>query len=171
MTQGAGQPTYVAVVGAGSEDPVAEALAEALGERLARAGAVVVHGGLGGVMAGVSRGAARAGGISVGLLPGRDRAEANPWVSVALPTGMGELRNGLVALAGDVVVAVGGEYGTLSEVAFALKLGRPVVGLGTWTLGRPDGTEEYGIVRVADPAEASALAMRLARRIRADDQR
>jgi len=164
MTPTDAQPTYVAVVGTGSDDAVAEALAEALGERLARAGAVVVHGGLGGVMAGVSRGVARVGGISVGLLPGRDRTDANPWVSIAVPTGMGELRNGLVALAGDVVVAVGGEYGTLSEVAFALKVGRPVVGLTTWALRRPDGTDESGIVRASDPDEACELALRLVRR-------
>lgn len=97
---------------------------------LAGRGATVVTGGLGGVMAAASRGAAEAGGTVVGLLPGDDRAAANPWVGVAVPTGMGELRNGLVVRSGDALVAVGGGLGTLSEVALALKGGKRVVGLG-----------------------------------------
>jgi len=91
---------------------------------------VVVAGGLGGVMEAASRGAAQAGGSVIGLLPGLDRAAANRWVTIALPTGMGELRNGLVVRAADAVIAVGGAYGTLSEVALALKAGKPVVGVG-----------------------------------------
>ena len=82
------------------------------------------------------RGARAAGGTTVGLLPGNDRRDANPHVEVAIPTGMGELRNGLIVRAADAVIAVGGEYGTLSEIGFALKIGRPVVGLGTWELAQ-----------------------------------
>ena len=127
-------PPYVAVVGPGDADAAAEHDAEVVGRELATAGAIVVCGGLGGVMAAACRGAREAGGTTVGLLPGSDRAAANEWVSVAVPTGMGELRNGLVVRAADAVVAVRGGYGTLSEIALALKLGRPVVGVGTWDI-------------------------------------
>jgi uncharacterized protein (TIGR00725 family) len=152
----------VAVVGAGRADGHVEELAEAVGVAVARAGAVLVCGGLGGVMAAACRGAARAGGTTVGILPGTDRAGANPWLTVALPTGMGELRNGLVVRASDAVVAVGGEYGTLSEIALALKLGRPVVALGSWSLVRPDGVPDGGVVEAGAPEEAVALAVALA---------
>src|SRR3954447_22067840 len=127
-------PPYVAVVGPGDADAEAERDAEAVGEELARAGAVIVCGGLSGVMAAACRGARSAGGLTLGLLPGSDRGAANPWVTVAVATGMGELRNGLVVRAADAVVAVRGGFGTLSEIAFALKIGRPVVGVRTWDI-------------------------------------
>jgi uncharacterized protein (TIGR00725 family) len=133
---------------------------------VARAGAVLVCGGLGGVMAAACRGAAGAGGMTVGILPGEDAAEANAWVQVAVPTGLGELRNGLVVRACDALVAVGGEYGTLSELALALKIGRPVVGIGTWTLVRPGGDPDVGVHPAAGPDEAVALALSLAGRTR-----
>lgn len=154
-------PPYVAVVGGGDAGPHDEAVAEAVGEGLAAAGAVVVCGGLGGVMAAACRGARRAGGLTVGLLPGGDRRPANAWLSVTIPTGLGELRNGLVVRAADAVLAVGGEYGTLSEIALALKLGRPVVGVGTWSLVRPDGRPDPGVCQVpdAEAAVAAVLAM------------
>jgi hypothetical protein len=120
----------VAVVGAG--DVPDSDVAFSVGRLLAERGVVVVTGGLGGVMAAACRGAVSAGGVTVGLLPGLDRSIANEWVSVAIPTGLGELRNGLVVRAADAVVAVGGGYGTLSEIALALKAGKPVVGIGTW---------------------------------------
>lgn len=154
----------VGVVGAGSGvGAVPEEQAEAVGRALAEAGAVVVCGGLGGVMAAACRGAVSAGGTTVGILPGTDRRAANPWVTVPLPTGLGELRNGLVVRSSDALVAVDGEYGTLSEIALALKLGRPVVGLGTWQLVRPDGSPDAAVVRCAGPTEAAAEALRLAR--------
>ncbi len=121
----------VAVVGPGD---AGSDVAFSVGRLLAVRGAVVVCGGLGGTMASASEGAASVGGTVVGLLPGLDRAEANPWVSVAIPTGLGELRNGLVVRACDAVVAVGGGYGTLSEIAFALKAGKRVVGVGSWDI-------------------------------------
>ena len=127
-------PPYVAVVGPGDADAAAERDAETAGRVLAEHGAVVVCGGLGGVMAAACRGAREAGGVTVGLLPGADRGAANPWVTVAIPTGLGELRNGLVVRAADGVLAVRGGFGTLSEIAFALKTGRPVVGVGTWDI-------------------------------------
>ncbi len=137
-------------------------MAESVGAALAVAGAVVVCGGLDGVMAAACRGAKSAGGLTVGLLPGNDGAEANPWVDVAIPTGLGEARNALVVGSSSAVIAVDGEYGTLSEIALALRRPIPVIGLGTWHLTRPDGRPDQGIVGVEDPAEAAALAIRLA---------
>jgi uncharacterized protein (TIGR00725 family) len=125
---------YVAVVGPGDAAPAEIEAAELVGRGIAQAGGVVVCGGLGGVMEAACRGATSAGGMTVGILPGTDRRAANEWVRVALPTGLGELRNGLVVRAADVVVAVAGAYGTLSEVALALKTGVPVIGLGTWEI-------------------------------------
>ena len=109
-------------------------MAERVGAELARRGAVIVCGGLGGAMEAACRGARGEGGLTVGLLPGDDRSAANPYVDVAVPTGLGEGRNALVARAADAVIAVGGGYGTLSEIAFALKAGKLVVGLGGWDL-------------------------------------
>ncbi len=153
---------HVAVVGAGAGSEDLDRRAEEVGSGLARAGAVVVCGGLGGVMAAACRGARSEGGATIGILPGAERSEANQWVQVAIPTGMGEMRNVLVVRASDAVIAVGGEYGTLSEIAVALKLGRPVVGLGTWRLTRGDGAVDLGIRLVDDAGEAVAAALEAA---------
>jgi len=153
----------VAVVGPGEAGAEELAGAEEVGRLLAEAGAVVVCGGRGGVMEAVCRGARSAGGLTLGILPGRDRSEANAYVEVALPTGLGEARNALVVRAADAVIAVGGAYGTLSEIALALKIGKPVVGLGTWELARA-GRADEGIVRAADPREAAETALGLARK-------
>jgi len=131
--------------------------AEDVGRRIADAGGIVVCGGLRGVMEAACRGARSADGITVGLLPGADRGAANPFVSVAIPTGMGELRNGLVVRAADVVIAIGGEWGTLSEIALAIKTGIPVVGIDTWDLEQP------GIEVAADAGTAVERALTLAR--------
>jgi uncharacterized protein (TIGR00725 family) len=136
---------YVAVIGPGeaTRDQVADA--EAVGRGLAQHGAVVVCGGLQGVMAGASRGATEVGGTVVGILPGSDRAAGNEWLTVAIPTGLGELRNGLVIRVADVVIAIGGGYGTLSEIALALKAKTPVIGINTWQIdgiGRADSPEQ-----------------------------
>jgi uncharacterized protein (TIGR00725 family) len=104
------------------------------------------------------RGAREARGLTVGILPGLDRRTANPYLEVAIPTGLGEARNALVARAGGAVIAVGGGYGTLAEVAFALKAGKPVIGLGTWELTR-DGEPDAGIERASTPEEAVARAL------------
>ena len=148
----------VAVIGSGDCTAEEAAAAEAVGRLLAEAGAVLVCGGRGGVMAAACRGAKSAGGLTIGILPGVDASEANPWVDVPIVTGLGEARNAIVVRSADAVIAVGGGYGTLSEIAFALKWGRRVVGLGTWELagdGRPDG----GILRVERPEEAVKLAL------------
>ncbi|MEY2441912.1 MAG: hypothetical protein QOJ46_1338 [bacterium] len=145
-------PAYVAVVGPGeSADRAVLDGASAVGAELAVRGAVVVCGGLGGVMEAACRGAVEAGGTTLGILPGDDRAAANAWVTVAVATGMGELRNGLVVRAADAVIAVAGSYGTLSEIALALKAGKRVVGLGTWDIP--------GVLAAADPVEAVGLAL------------
>ncbi len=144
---------YVAVVGGSDATPEQAQAAEAVGRGLAQAGAIVVTGGRGGVMAAACRGAVSAGGVTVGILPSDDRGTANEWVTVAIPTGLGELRNGLVVRAADALVAVGGAYGTLSEIALALTAAKPVVGLGSWSI---DGVE------AADtPARAVQRALEL----------
>jgi uncharacterized protein (TIGR00725 family) len=131
----------VAVVGPGEAHADQVAAAETVGRELARRGAILVCGGLGGVMEAACRGAREAGGPTLGILPGADRRQANPYVDFAVPTGLGEARNALVVRAADALIAVGGAYGTLSEIALALKAGKPVVGLGSWEI---DGVEPAG---------------------------
>jgi len=133
-------------------------VAEAVGRMLAERGAVVVCGGLGGTMEAACRGAKDGGGTTLGILPGFDRADANPYVDVAVATGLGEARNALVARAADALIAVGGEWGTLSEIALALRAGKRVVGLGTWELAKA-GRPVEGIVAAANAAEAVELAL------------
>jgi uncharacterized protein (TIGR00725 family) len=123
-----------------------------VGRLLAERGAVLVCGGLGGTMEAACRGAREGGGTTIGILPGLDRPDANPYVEVALPTGLGEARNALVVRAADVVIAVGGGYGTLSEIALALKAGKRVIGLGTWEI------EGVAPADGPDAAVAAALA-------------
>jgi uncharacterized protein (TIGR00725 family) len=129
-----------------------------VGRALAEHHAVVVCGGLGGTMEAACRGAKAGGGTTVGILPGFDRADANPYVDIALPTGLGEARNALVVRAADALIAVGGEWGTLSEIALALRAGKRVVGLGTWELSKA-GRPVEGIVAAANPAEAVDRAL------------
>jgi uncharacterized protein (TIGR00725 family) len=120
--------------------------AEEAGRLLARAGALVVTGGLSGVMEAACRGVREGGGLAVGILPQDHKGKANPYVDVAVATGMGFARNAVIARTADAVLAVGGQYGTLSEIAFALQLGKPVVGIGTWSI--------EGIVPASDAREA-----------------
>jgi uncharacterized protein (TIGR00725 family) len=155
-------PPYIAVIGGSKASPEDEAGAEAIGAALGKAGATLVSGGLGGVMAAACRGAKSTGAVTIGILPGEDRAAANPWIDVAIPTGLGEARNALVVRTADAIVAVGGEYGTLSEIALALRAGKPVVGLGTWRLIRPDGAPGTDIIAAPDSATAADLALALA---------
>ena len=151
-------PPYVAVVGASNASPAEERAAEAVGRGIGESGAILVCGGRGGVMEAACRGAKASGGTTVGLLPGTSRADANPYVDVAIPTGLGELRNGLVVRAADALVAVGGQFGTLSEIALALQAGKTVVGLGAWELSRA-GERIDAVVPAASPADAVARAL------------
>ncbi|WP_322800503.1 TIGR00725 family protein [Thermoflexus sp.] len=156
------RPIRIAVVGSSEATPQEEAWAEQVGRLLTAAGAVVICGGRGGVMEAVCRGAVEAGGLTVGILPGNDPEEANPYVRLPLPTGLGEARNALVVRAAEAVIAIGGEFGTLSEIALALKWGIPVIGLETWVLHRPGVT--VPIERVSTPAEAVRRALARARK-------
>lgn len=156
---------HVAVVGGNEADAGTAAVAEAVGKFVARSGAVVVCGGLGGVMEAACRGAKSEGGVTVGILPTDDRSHANRYVDVAVATGLGEARNAVVVRTADVLVAVGGEFGTLSEIALALRAGKPVVGLSTWELAR-GGEPVEAIVVAADAAGAVAQALALVSRSR-----
>ncbi len=148
----------VSVIGGGMASPREESLAEEVGRLLAQHGFGVVCGGRWGVMAAVCRGAKAAGGITVGILPSDSPEDANPWVDVAIPTGMGEARNALVVASGEAAIAVGGEYGTLSEIALALKMGKRVVGLETWQLCR-DGRPVGGVVEAKSPSDAVRMVL------------
>jgi hypothetical protein len=156
------RPVVIGVVG--ENDPPADvaALAEAVGAEIAAAGAVLVCGGLGGVMASACRGAHARGGITIGILPSTRREDANPYVTYAIPTGLGHARNILVARTAQAIIAVGGRFGTLSEIAFAKIEGIPVIGLQTWELKR-EGMREDPIQRARDPKEAVAMALEAAR--------
>jgi uncharacterized protein (TIGR00725 family) len=154
---------YIAVVGGGCCTGADAAAAEAAGAAIARRGGVLVCGGGGGVMEAASKGARAAGGTTVGILPGESRRQGNQYLSLAVATGLGEARNAVIACACDVMIAVGGEYGTLSEIALALKMGKPVVGLQTWRVTPPRERQEGGgIVRAETPEAAVAIAWRLA---------
>jgi hypothetical protein len=154
---------YVAVCGPDPAPPDVAAQAEEIGRLLARAGAVLVCGGLGGIMEAAARGVQEEGGTSIGILPGSGRSAGNRYLSVSIPTGMGEMRNALIVRSADAVIAVAGEFGTLSEIAFALKMGVPVVGLDTWELSKPGRMVADPIVRASTPQEAVDQALRLAR--------
>lgn len=156
----------VAVIGAGHADEADCDAAARVGRALGEAGAVVVTGGLGGVMAAACRGARDGGGTSLGILPGADRGASNEFVDVAVATGLGEGRNVLVVRNADAVVAVGGEFGTLSEIGLALQAGVPVVGLRTFELAK-GGRDVAGVIRVQSPEEAADVALREAARRRA----
>ena len=162
---GGPRPPHIAVVGPGEADSETYGLAAETGRLIAARGAVVVCGGLGGVMEAAALGARQAGGVSLGILPGRDRGEANRYVTVAVATGLGELRNALLVRASDALVAVGGSWGTLSELALALRIGLPAVTLGGWSVLDGDGAEVAGMAAASSPAEAvervfAALAAR-----------
>ncbi|MEP6599157.1 MAG: hypothetical protein ABJB98_06890 [Actinomycetota bacterium] len=149
---------YVAVVGPGEGATRLEVrLADEIGQRLAENNVVVVTGGLAGVMAAAARGARRAGGQTVGLLPGLDRAAADAGVTMAIPTGLGELRNALVVNSADGLIAVGGSWGTLSEIAFARRADLPVVSVCGWTVRDHNGNQVE--VSTADSAEKAVTLL------------
>lgn len=140
-------------------DPAHEALAEEVGRLVARAGYVLVCGGLSGVMEAACRGAKSAGGQTIGILPGTDAKEANPYVDMAVPTGMGQARNVIIILTADVLIAIGGGYGTLAEIGHALRHGKQVIGVRTWDAAR--GSEHAPITIVETPQQALEQISRL----------
>ena len=143
---------YVSVVGSGTARGELYEKARRVGRLVAESGGTVVCGGLSGVMEAAARGAAEAGGTAIGILPEEDRRRANEYLTYSVATGAGHARNLAVVCSGDVVVAVGGEYGTLSEIGLARKVGRPVVALSSWDLGEH-------VVAVASPEEAVESAL------------
>jgi uncharacterized protein (TIGR00725 family) len=152
------QKVQISVIGAseGADEVLRDA--EAVGRGIAEAGAVLVCGGLTGVMEAASKGAAEAGGTVLAVLPTLSLADANPYVTHAVATGTGHARNLAVVASGEAVIAVGGEWGTLSEIAYARKLGRPVVAIQSWTLRNHAGTD-LGIVEADTPEEAVKTAL------------
>ncbi len=153
----------IAVIGDSSCSPEEAKLAESVGGLLAQQGANIVCGGLGGVMEAVCRGAKSKGGLTVGILPGQDSSMANPWVDIPVVTGISEARNVVVVKSAQAVIAIGGGYGTLSEIAYALKSNIPVIGLNTWSLSR-NGREDDSIIKVQSATEAVGKAISLAKR-------
>jgi len=146
----------IAVIGSGLEDGSLNALAFEVGALLAEAGCALVNGGLGGVMAASARGAKSKGALTIGILPGTDPKTANQYIDVAIPTGLGEMRNLLVVRSGAAVIAIGGGYGTLSEIALALKSSKRVIGLRTWEVS----SEVIKAASAPEAVEAALAAIR-----------
>jgi len=143
--------TVIGVIGAGSCDEKTARLAQRVGGLIAERGAVLVCGGLGGVMEAASQGAAENGGVTIGVLPGGDREEANPYIKIPLVTDMGHARNVIIAHTAQALIAISGGYGSLSEISIGLKLGKPVISLASW------GQIE-GVIKVETPEEAVEAA-------------
>jgi uncharacterized protein (TIGR00725 family) len=149
---------FISVIGASKCNAKEARLAEEVGRELAKRGAVVICGGLTGVMEAVCRGARSEGGLTVGILPGNSRNDANPYVDIPILTGMGYTRNPVVVRTGQAVIAIGGKYGTLSEIAYALQEKIPVIGLGTWKLATGKSKDE-SIVIAKDASDAVDKAL------------
>lgn len=158
--------TLISVIGGHNPGPEDLLAAEEVGRGLARRGATVVCGGLDGVMSAVCKGARGEGGTTIGILPGRETSQANPYVDIPICTGMGYARNVIVVKSGGAVIAIDGAYGTLSEVGHALEDGIPVIGLNTWTL-TIRGREDTLIERATGPDDAVERALRAAEARRA----
>ena len=158
----------ISVIGESNARPHIAALAEQVGKELAQRGVIIVCGGLGGVMEAACRGAKSAGGTTIGILPGDSPLSANDYIDIPIITGMGYARNSVVAKTGISVVAVGGAYGTLSEIGHALGDGVPVIGLDTWELTRSGEAPDSAIIRAADAADAAEKATAAAKQRLAD---
>lgn len=142
----------IAVCGAGSTDAELTNLAWEVGREIGRSGAVLICGGLGGIMASAAKGAFEAGGLTIGILPGDEHHQANEFIQIPLPTGLGHARNAIIARSAEAIIALPGGAGTLSEIALGLKMGRRVIGLTAWS-------EIKGVIPARTPAEALALAL------------
>ncbi|MCH8026736.1 MAG: TIGR00725 family protein [candidate division Zixibacteria bacterium] len=157
MSNSTDRKPVIAVIGAGKCSRKLRDMAADIGRYVAENGGVVLCGGLGGIMEGAARGAKEAGGTTIGIIPSENKADANQFIDYVIPTGFGQARNVLVVRAADAIVALPGKFGTLSEMAFALVSGKPIVSVQAWKLG-----EE--ILQVEDPIEAARIAMDLARK-------
>ena len=152
---------FIAIIGGGQPSPEEAKIAEEVGRELARRGAILVCGGLGGVMEAACKGASSEGGTTIGILPGDDSQAANRYVQIPIVTGLGEARNVIVVKSAQAVIAIGGSYGTLCEISYALKSGIPVVGLDTWSLSR-NNQQDKSIIPAQNPTEAVDKALDLA---------
>jgi uncharacterized protein (TIGR00725 family) len=152
---------FIAVIGGSQCSPQEASLAEEVGLELARRGAILVCGGLSGVMEAACRGANSEGGVTIGILPGESRQTANRYVQIPIVTGIGYARNMAVVKSAQAVIAISGSYGTLSEISHALQSGIPVIGLNTWSLSK-DGHQDNAIIPAQNPAEAVVIALKLA---------
>jgi len=151
----------IAVIGGGECSKEEAKLAEAVGRELARQGVILVCGGLGGVMEAACKGASSHGGVTIGILPGDSHQAANPYVQIPIVTGIGHARNMAVVKSAQAVIAIGGSYGTLSEISHALQSGIPVIGLNTWSLSK-NGQQDNSIILAQNPTEAVNKALSLA---------
>lgn len=151
---------FIAVIGGSDCTPEEARLAEEVGRELARKDAILVCGGLGGVMEAACRGASAGGGLTIGILPGGSRQTANPYVQIPVVTNLGEARNVIVVKSAEAVIAIGGGYGTLSEIGHALRNGIPAVGLNTWSLSRNDRPDN-SIVLAKNPVDAVNKALNM----------
>jgi len=152
---------FIAVIGGGQCSKEEARQAKEVGRQLAKRGAILVCGGLGGIMEAACKGASSEGGITVGVLPGDDRQSANPYVQIPIVTNMGYARNVAVVKSAQAVIAIGGSYGTLSEISHALQSGIPVIGLNTWSLSR-NGREDKSIIPAQSATDAVDKALDLA---------
>ena len=157
MSDNTDRKPVIAVIGAGKCSRKLRDMAAEIGRYVAENGGVVLCGGLGGVMEGAARGAKEAGGTTIGIIPSENKADANQFIDYVIPTGFGQARNVLIVRAADAIIALPGKFGTLSEMAFALVSGKPIISVQAWKLG-----EE--IQQVEDPLEAAKIAMELARK-------
>ncbi|MFC1915328.1 TIGR00725 family protein [Chloroflexota bacterium] len=151
---------FIAVIGGSKCSPQEAEVAEEVGRELARQGAILVCGGLGGIMEAVCRGASAEGGVTIGILPGGNRQAANRYVQIPIVTNLGEARNVVVVKSAQAVIAIGGGYGTLSEIGHALRNDTPVIGLNTWSLSR-NGRPDISIIPAQNPSEAVSKALNL----------
>ena len=151
------QKVTISVIGGHNPTPKAEKLAYQVGRVVAETGAVLVCGGLTGVMTAASKGAKEAGGLTIGLLPGKDKRDANPYIDIALPTSIGFARNAMVACSADIIVALPGSYGTNSEICYGLVYGRPVIDLGGWKI--------KGMIKAKNFKQAEQIIKKLAKKI------
>ncbi len=142
----------IAVIGTGESSPKAEKIAKEVGCEIAKKKAILINGGLGGVMEASAKGAKSYGGTTIGILPGMNASDANPYIDIALPTGMGDMRNILIVRSANAIIAVNGSFGTLSELAIAIKLAKPVIGIDTWDISE-------NIIVVNTPLEAVSEAI------------
>jgi len=155
-----GKYIFITVIGGGDCSPQEARLAEEVGREIARSGAVLVCGGLGGIMEAACKGASSEGGLTIGILPGDNRQTANPYVQIPIVTGAGYARNAAVAKSGQAVIAIDGSYGTLSEIGYALQGGIPVIGLNTWSLSI-NGQADNSIIPAENAKDAVTKAIEL----------